>query len=207
MIIYTFPLGLLLANCYFAVCGKTKKAIIIDPADEGDFLLQKIKELSIKPLFMVATHGHFDHLMAALEIRLSLKIPFLMSEKDLPLLARHQKTANYFLKYEVDPVPKVDRFLKEGDILTFGQEKLRVIETPGHTQGSVSLFTLQGAQSLFTGDTIFNDGSIGRTDLEGGSAEKLRESIKKLSKLPPQTLIYPGHGETGGKLSNVVFRN
>lgn len=201
MIVYPFSLGLLLANCYFAVCGKTKEAIIIDPADEGDFLLQKIKELSIKPLFIVATHGHFDHLLAALEMKLALKISFLMNKKDLPLLARHQKTARYFLKYEVDPVSKVDKFLKEGDILRFGQEKLRVMETPGHTEGSVCFLSQSsGAAHLFTGDTIFSDGSIGRTDLEGGSKEKLRESIKKLAKLPPQTVIYPGHGETGGKI-------
>lgn len=164
--------------------------MIIDPGDDGDFIGQKILDLKLKPKLILATHGHFDHLLAVMELKLNFKIPFLMHKDDLFLLKRVKGTAEHFLGYSADPVPTVDRYLKEGGVTTFGKEKLKVIETPGHTPGGVS-FSSNGA--LFSGDTLFCQG-VGRTDFSYCSYEDLMKSLRKLFKLPGKTVVYPGHG-------------
>lgn len=195
MKIETLVVGQLAANCYLAVCEETGSLAIIDPGDDGEFIVQKILGLKLKPEFIVATHGHFDHILAATELKLAFRIPFYLHQKDLSILKRTQQTAEYFLGISVDPPPKVDKFIKEGDILRFGKEKLAVMETPGHTPGGICLYSNLGGV-LFSGDTLFASGGIGRTDLDGSSLKDLINSIKtKLFILPEETLVYPGHGE------------
>lgn len=195
MKVYCLVVGQLAANCYLAVCEKTNKVAIIDPGDDGEFIIQKILDLKLKPEFMAATHGHFDHILAATELKLAFGIPFYLHQKDLSILKRTRRTAEYFLGISVDPPPKVDKFIKEGDILRFGKEKLAVMETPGHTPGGICLYSNLGGV-LFSGDTLFASGGIGRTDLGGSSLENLISSIKtQLFILPEETLVYPGHGE------------
>jgi len=184
--------GQLATNCYLAVDEKTRKAIIIDPGDDGGFIIQKILDLRLEPVSIVATHGHFDHVLAATELKLAFSIPFFLHHKDEPILKRSQKTAGYFTGLSADPPPKIDQFLEEGDCLEFGKEKLFVIETPGHTPGGICLCDRK--QILFSGDTLFADGQVGRTDF-GGSEKELSFSIKdKLLVLPGVTIVYPGHG-------------
>ena len=198
MDVLTLPVGPLQTNCYLASCPKTKEAIIIDPGDSGDFISQKILDLKLQPKVIVATHGHVDHIVAVIELKLAFNIPFLVHKKDLFLLKRNKETIEYFLGF--NPYPElfqwknaetiVDQYIKEGDIMPFSKQKLKVIETPGHTPGGVCLYT-KGI--LFSGDTLFKNG-VGRSDLSYSSKEDLEASLQKLSKLPPKTIVYPGHG-------------
>lgn len=187
----TLVLGQLETNCYLAWDEKTHDAIIIDPADDGTFIIQKILDLKLRPKLILATHGHFDHILAATELKLAFNLPFLMSQADLFLLNRTENTAQHFLGIKVDPPPIVDKHLKEGDLVTFGSEKLKVIETPGHTPGSICLYT---KGFLFSGDTLFQAG-IGRTDFAYSSHTKLIESLQKIFRLPEITAVLPGHKE------------
>lgn len=183
--------GQLATNCYLAWCPETLKAIVIDPGDAGDYIAEKILALKIKPELIVATHGHFDHVLAATELKLAFNIPFLINKKDEFLLKRSQKTAEFFTRIKADLSPTADHFIKEGDIIEFGKQKLRVIETPGHTPGSICLY---GSNILFSGDTLFADG-VGRTDLGGGNQKQLETSLKKIFILPADTVVYSGHGK------------
>jgi len=182
--------GQLQTNCYLAIYND--QCLIIDPGDDADYIISTIKDLEVKPIGLLATHGHFDHLLSATELKLAYSIPFYLHKADLPILKRTQSTAKHFTGLSVDPPPKADRFLKDGDILRVGKSELKVIETPGHTQGSISL---KGKGIIFVGDLIFAGGGVGRTDLQGGNTKLLDKSIKKILKLPKNTIIYPGHGE------------
>lgn len=193
MKIHRFVLGQLQTNCYLVVCLKTNEGIVIDPADEGSFISEKILSIGLKPKFIVLTHGHFDHLMAAEELRLNFQVPILLHQEDMFLLEKAYQSANYFSIGEKFLIPKEVKFVKEGEKIKFGQERLEVIHTPGHTPGSVALYNKKRGV-LFGGDLIFKEG-FGRTDFSYSSAEKLQDSLRKIFSLPPETLIYPGHGE------------
>ncbi len=194
MMVHLFQIGQLRTNCYLVVCQKTKKAVVIDAGDEGSFLSEKILALGIKPKFVVATHGHFDHLLAAEELRLNFKIPFLLHQEDLFLLKKARQSVPYWLRTREEfLVPREVKFIKEGDKINFGKETFEVFETPGHTPGSVSLYNKK-ENILFCGDLLFQNG-VGRTDFAYGSDKNLKNSLKKIFSLPPKTLVYPGHGE------------
>ncbi len=190
MEIETYPLGEMQTNAY--LLADSGEALIIDPADEGGFLIQKVLERKLTCKYILATHGHFDHLLGLLEVKLTFNCPFLIHRADLPLLKRHSGTAAHFLEREVDPVPEPDGFLGQNQKIILGETTLRVLETPGHTLGSVSFY---GDEALFSGDTIFAHGDTGRTDLPDGSEKKLTASIQnKLLVLPGDTVVFPGHG-------------
>lgn len=200
MKILTLPVGQMQSNCYLLIDEKTRETLIVDPGDDGEYIIQKLRDEDALPKVVVATHGHFDHVMAATEITLAYNIPFLMHKNDLPILHRHQSTAKYFLGISVDPPPGISSYLKHDDIVRIGKEKLRIIETPGHTPGSVCLIWVSKEKPtpslLLSGDTLFAQGGVGRTDLSGGNKETLYHSIKtKLFSLPDNTIVYPGHGE------------
>ena len=140
--------GQMAENCYLVYDKKTRETVILDPGDDADYLIRKITDLKLKPLLIVATHGHFDHILAVLELKLAYGIPFLIHQKDLFLLKLAQKSAKHFLGIEVDPIPEPDKFIKDGDEICFGKKKLTVMETPGHTPGSICLL---GEKIIFTG--------------------------------------------------------
>lgn len=193
MHIETFVLGQLQTNCYLVWDEKTKETIIIDPADEGDYIATKILEKTLLPKGIIVTHGHFDHLLAATELKLAFNIPFLINQKDLFLLNRVQSSSKKFTGIQADPPPFVDRFVQEGDEIFLGSVSFKVIDTPGHTPGSICLYT---KDILFSGDTLFLDG-VGRTDLSYSSESDLHNSIKnKILRLPEKTIVYPGHGNS-----------
>jgi len=192
MQIETLKLGQLDTNCYLAWCEKNDEAIIIDPADEGGFISEKILELNLKPVAIILTHGHFDHILGLLELKLNFpETPIMVHEADLFLIESVQKRAQHWLKMQVNPAPKIDKLLKEGDQIKFGQEALTVLHTPGHTPGSICLYS---DLIMFTGDTLFRDGAIGRTDLSYSSPKKIQLSLKKIKKLPGSRQMYSGHG-------------
>jgi hydroxyacylglutathione hydrolase len=176
-------------NCY--VLQSDEDAIIIDPGDEPERIVRFIRDIKVKPIQMIATHTHFDHVLAVDEVRACLKIPFLINREDLSMLESMQSRVRQIMGFEVPPPPKVDSFLKDGDSLKVGNETVRILHTPGHSPGSISL---SGDGYVVTGDALFNQ-SIGRTDLPGGDLKTLIHSIQdRLFKLDDDTTVYPGHG-------------
>lgn len=190
MIIKKYSLGQLQANCYLLL--KEDKCMIIDPADEASFILEKLFNLNLKLVGLIATHGHFDHIMAAGEIQLSHEVPLYIDEKDLFLVKRLRETARYFLKYDPQIVePRKIKKIPKGNLI-IKPFNLRVIKTPGHTPGS-SCFYLPDDSVIFTGDTLFEN-AVGRYDFSYSSFSDLQNSLKEIFKLPTDTIVYPGHG-------------
>lgn len=184
-------MGLLRANCYFV--ENDNRCLIIDPADEADFILDEVQRKKLNPIAMLATHGHFDHILAAGEIQLSFKIPLFISQKDLFLVKRLNETARHFLEYDPKAIaPIVVKDVNEGELVLDGFE-LEAIATPGHTPGSMSFYFAK-EMVLLSGDTLFK-GCIGRYDFSYSRKKDLQKSLRKLLNLPESTIVYPGHGE------------
>jgi len=192
MKIIKFTLGQLQANCYFLIEGQN--CLIIDPADDAPFILEELQRRRLKLIGMLATHGHFDHVMAVGEIQSSFDIPLYINKKDEFLLKRIEETAEYFLgfKHTILPVKKIEN-LNITDSFQISNFKLKIIFTPGHTPGGCSYYLPKEAV-VFTGDTLFK-GAIGRHDFSYCNKNDLKNSLMKLSKLPEKTLIYSGHGD------------
>jgi glyoxylase-like metal-dependent hydrolase (beta-lactamase superfamily II) len=187
--INTIVVGRLETNCY--ILESSGEAVIVDPGDESERILRFIKAINVIPTRIVATHTHFDHVLGVDGVRKATKTPFMIHPDDLPMLQSMQSRVRQFMGFEVQPPPKVDGYLKGGDFLKLGGETIRVLHTPGHSPGSLSL---SGNGYVLTGDALFNQ-SIGRTDLPGGDLKTLMHSIKEqLFKLDDDTIVYPGHG-------------
>lgn len=177
MILEIMPVGMLAANCYILGCEETKEAVMIDPGGDALGLLSKIKKLDLNIKYIILTHGHYDHTGAINEIKEKTNAPIAIHKLDKKILEDENKSA--------------DMYLKDGDELSIGSIKLKIIHTPGHSPGGISIL-MDGA--IFTGDTLFA-GSIGRTDFYKGDMEQILSSIKnKLFLLPEETKVYPGHG-------------
>jgi glyoxylase-like metal-dependent hydrolase (beta-lactamase superfamily II) len=187
--VHTLVVGALQTNCY--VLRSQQEVVVVDPGDEGERILRFLNDLGVKPRRIVATHAHFDHVLAVDTIRDKLKAPFLIHRGDLPILESMQSRVRQVTGFQVPPPPKVDDFLKDGDTVPLGRETVKVLHTPGHSPGSISLYV---DRHVLTGDALFNQ-SIGRTDLPGGDLRTLVHSIReKLFKLDDETIVYPGHG-------------
>lgn len=192
MKIKKYSLGQLQTNCYFII-DENNNCVIIDPADEANFILEQIQINRLNVLAILATHGHFDHLLAVGEIQKSINIPLYISKKDLFLIDRLEETAAYFLGYKphiIQPI-KVN-YLNDKRIL-ISNFKFQILKTPGHTPGSVC-FYLKKEKILFSGDTLFKN-AVGRDDFSYSSKNNLIKSLKKIISLPEEVIIYPGHGE------------
>ena len=203
--IHTIVVGRLQTNCYVLQSDST--ALVIDPGDEPERIIRFLEDIAVKPTHIVATHTHFDHVLGVDTIRAKLKIPFLIHHDDLSMLESMQSRVRQTMGFSVPPPPKVDQFLEDGQSIEFGQDKVKVIHTPGHSPGSISL---AGQGFVLTGDALFNQ-SIGRTDLPGGDLDTLIRSItQRLFILDDATIVYPGHGpETSigdEKLANPFMR-
>ena len=182
-------------NCYFVIDTQTRETLIIDPGDEGNYIAEQVNNLSCKPIGIIATHGHFDHIMGACELQMIYNIPFSMHEADVFLIKRMKETAEYFLEHMVvESPPTVTRLLNDGEMLKVGGLTLSVFSTQGHTPGSVCYY-LTSEKILFVGDTLFAGGGVGRSDFSYSDPKELTRSVHTILKLPDDTEIYPGHGE------------
>ncbi len=186
-----FEVGPVITNCYIVYNERSSECIIIDPGAEPEKILGFISDNKLNPKYIINTHGHPDHIGANKEIKKTYPgVPICVHRDDAMLLTEKQAVLTVFfgMKYGSPPA---DRLLEEGDELEITDLKLRVIHTPGHTPGGISLLD---DKFIFTGDLIFYD-SVGRSDLPGGNAEELIDSIKKkILVLDGKITIYPGHG-------------
>lgn len=190
MQVRTLAVGPLGTNCFVVWDEATLEGVVIDPGGEAARILRTIEELGLAIRFVINTHGHGDHILANSELREATGAPLCIGEHDAPLLTDSQAnlTAWAGLPYRAQPA---DRTLREGDEVSFGGVTLRVLDTPGHTPGGISLI---GPGCVFAGDCLF-ESSIGRTDFPGGSHQQLLDSIRtKLFPLPDDTIVYTGHG-------------
>ncbi len=202
-VINTYTVGQMGVNCYVLVDTVSRDAIIIDPGDEATYLAEKIESLKAKPVIILATHGHFDHVLGACELQLIYHVPFGMCAEDQFLLDRMRETAEHFLGHKVIELPpKITQSLRDKQVIQCGNMSLIVVSTPGHTPGSVS-FYLKQDNRLFVGDTIFSDGAVGRTDFSYSDKQKLTESIQRILALPADTILYPGHGKSISCIMNI----
>jgi glyoxylase-like metal-dependent hydrolase (beta-lactamase superfamily II) len=187
MIIKTIPVGQLEANCYVLADEDRNEAIIVDPGDEPDRILDEAGDAEVTHI--VLTHAHFDHAGAVAEIKKATGAPIVLHEDEQEVYASIQDHGAFW-GFKVPPPPPPDLFVQEGHEIPVGKMLFSVLHTPGHSPGGICLY-IQG--TLITGDTLFM-GSVGRTDLPGGSMAELRESFRKLMSLPDDTRVYPGHG-------------
>lgn len=196
MEILKFSLGQLQANCYFLI--EREECLIIDPADEGSFILEELQRRKLKPVGMLATHGHFDHIMAAGEIQKSFNTPLFIRSEDIFLIKRIKETAKYFLGFNpviIEPTTINRLIVVENKSINFriSSFEFRILGTPGHSPGSCC-FYFSEEKIIFTGDTLFK-GGIGRYDFSYSDKNDLKKSLKDLIKFPKDTIVYPGHGE------------
>ncbi|NPA16115.1 MBL fold metallo-hydrolase [Persephonella sp.] len=190
--IKVLTVGPLAENTVLIIDENSGEAAVIDPGAEGERILKQLENLNLR--YIIATHGHLDHVgqVGFLKERYP-DVPFLISEKDLYLI-NNDIFPGFAQMIGAYPCPEPDKAIKEGDRIDFGRFSLSVMETPGHTPGSVCLYDEKNS-FVITGDTLFK-GSIGRVDLPGGDPAQMENSLKKLMELPDDTDVVPGHGET-----------
>ena len=214
------PVGMLQCNCSILGDRETRDAIVVDPGDEVERILEILRSRELHVRAILSTHAHIDHVGGLARLHEATGAPILMHPDDLPLYQRMEMQAKW-LGIPPPPIATVDAALSEGETLRWGGYEARVLHTPGHTPGSVSLYiplelsapgtgrdagAAPAAQApparrapgysgwLLAGDTLFA-GSIGRTDLWGGDLRAILESLHgKLMMLPDATRVYPGHG-------------
>ena len=189
MILERLVVGPFASNCYIVGSEITHEGMIIDPGDEANQILNKIKDLQLDIKMIVLTHGHIDHIGAVKEINEAIGAEIYVHADDAQSLKGWRIGSILGSSYPAPPPP--DRLLKGGDSIDIGDLHFLVIHTPGHTPGGICFL---GEGVVFTGDTLFNY-SVGRTDLDGGSGYQLINSLHtKLMVLPDDTIVYPGHG-------------
>lgn len=200
------PVGMLQCNCSILGDPETREAVVLDPGDEVDRILAVLARHRLKVIAIVSTHTHIDHVGGLARLHDVTGAPVFMHRDDLDLY-RHLDLQAQWLGVPVPETTGVDSFLREGDTVRWGGYEARVLHTPGHTRGSISLYMPDEdassaaahpspAPRLFAGDTLFA-GSIGRTDLWGGSFDEIMKSLQgKLLVLPDETIVFPGHGPT-----------
>lgn len=197
MIIESLAVGPLETNCYIAACPETNEAAVIDPGGDGALILDHVRRLRAKVLWILNTHGHGDHIGANAEIKAAWPDARLaIHEDDAPCLLSATRNLSAMIGMPVTS-PPADVILRERDEVAFGRLTLRVLHIPGHTPGGVAFYWPGAPKAkpvLFSGDALFL-GSIGRSDFPGGDFDLLITGIRtKLLTLPPATLVYSGHG-------------
>ncbi len=191
MLIKSMVVGSLESNCYLVADEESKEAIIIDPGAEGEKIRRLIEKGELVPAYIVNTHGHIDHIGANGYLKEKLgDIRISIHPADAQMLIDPLQNLSSFAG-QSNPSPAADLMLEDSYEIKLGKLSLKVVHSPGHTPGGICLVT-EG--KVFTGDTLFA-GSVGRTDLPGGSMDSLQRAIReKLLTLPDETIIYPGHG-------------
>ena len=192
MIHRILPVGPLQCNCSILGDEQTHEAMVIDPGDQIDDILQILAEEKLTVKQIVVTHAHIDHVGGAMKLKKATGAPILMNQDDYALLKMLPMQAAWVGMRPPGAV-EIDEPAGEGRVLRIGTVPVTVIHTPGHTEGSICLF-LPDEKKLIAGDTLFA-GSIGRTDLPGGSMDKIMRSLHtRVLALPDETEVTPGHG-------------
>jgi hydroxyacylglutathione hydrolase len=193
MIHEILPVGMLQCNCSIFGDEQTREALVVDPGDEIAQILEVLARHGLTVKSIVITHAHIDHIGGAQKLKQATGAPVYMNLNDSELQRMLDAQATWLGMPPVEQV-EIDVPVKDGDKLLVGASEIQVLHTPGHTQGSISLF-MPGEGKLVAGDTLFRD-SIGRTDLPGGDSKQIIRSIhEKLMPLPDETIVIPGHGE------------
>lgn len=198
MQIKTFTLGNLQTNCYLLLNELTGEAIIIDPADDGEFLNEELLRQNLKLVAVILTHGHFDHCLGLLSLQSAWNMPIMMNFADQFLLDKAQDSAAHWLGLHCDPVPQANFDLAKKEQIELIGENFIIVHTPGHTPGSICLLH-KNSRSLFSGDTIFANGDIGRTDFAYSNRQEMKKSLEKLKNMATNaeySEVFPGHGES-----------
>ncbi len=192
MICEIVVVGPLAVNCLVLGCEKSREGIIVDAGGDASHIIAAAERHRLNITHVINTHGHFDHIGANRAVAEHFGAKLLIHEDDSPMLNRAADVARaYGIRGE--NAPAADIFLTDGMEITFGECRLKVLHTPGHSPGGCCLY-FEAEKKIIVGDTLFAD-SIGRTDLPGGSHEKLLASVKsKLFTLPDDVVVYPGHG-------------
>ena len=187
--------GMMGVCCYIVACDKTGEAVIIDPGGNEDEILSACQQENLKVKYIVNTHGHPDHVCGNRQLKEATGAEIVMHSADADFFSQ-SSVEQFFSQLGLPASPPVDKRVEDGDTLTFGNETLKVILTPGHTPGGICLYS---HPNLFTGDTLFA-GGVGRTDFPGGNTQQMMTSIKeRLLSLPPDTIVWPGHGYGGDR--------
>ena len=187
--------GMMGVCCYIVACDETKEAVIIDPGGNEDDILTACQQENLKVKYIVNTHGHPDHVCGNRQLKEATGAEIVMHSADADFFSQ-SSVEQFFSQLGLPASPPVDKRVEDGDTLTFGNETLKVILTPGHTPGGICLYS---HPNLFTGDTLFA-GGVGRTDFPGGNTQQMMTSIKeRLLSLPPDTSVWPGHGYGGDR--------
>lgn len=195
MKIHQIIVGSMAVCCYIVACEKTGKAAVVDPGGSEKKILDAIKAGGYTVDYIIATHGHPDHVCGNRRIQEATGAKIIMHKADSRFFG-DPEVQGYFSMLGLEPSPPVDLEVEDGQVIVIGESSLKVIHTPGHTPGGMCLYN---APNLLTGDTLFV-GGLGRTDFPGGSHEELLTSIRtKLLVLPPETVVWPGHGYGGDR--------
>jgi glyoxylase-like metal-dependent hydrolase (beta-lactamase superfamily II) len=194
MIHEILPVGMLACNCSIFGDETTHEAVVIDPGDDVEQILEVVARHGLTVKTIVITHAHIDHVGGAAKLKAATGAPVYMNEADFPLYDQIEMQAMW-LGMDPPEVADIDVALRDGDALRLAAAEFTVLHTPGHTPGSIGLW-IPSEKKLIAGDTLFLD-SIGRTDLPGGDGKKILVSIReKFMPLPDDTLVIPGHGPT-----------
>lgn len=181
--------------CYIVSCPETKKAGVIDPGGDVPQVLAEIERAGLKVQAIIATHAHPDHVCGNREMKEATGADIIMHKAEADFFGKPE-VSGYFSMLGLEQSPPADVMVEDGDVITIGNEELKVIHTPGHTPGGMCLLN---GKNLITGDTLFV-GGLGRTDFMGGSQRELMDSInQRLLILPEDTIVWPGHGYGGSK--------
>jgi len=193
VIVESIPVGGLMCNCVIVGDETSKRAIVIDPGDEVEKVSALLHKHGLTVAAIVATHGHIDHVGGIAKLKALTGAPAMIHEADMPMYENIALQAQW-LGVPPPETTAIDTHLRDGQALEFGKHKLEVRHTPGHSPGSVSFIIPAGSPIVFAGDTLFA-GSIGRTDLWGGSFDQIIHSIRSsLFSLPDDSVVLPGHG-------------
>lgn len=191
MLFRTIPVGITQTNCYVIGCEQTREGAIVDPGGNGERILRAVQELGVTVRYVLNTHCHFDHMAANAEVVAATGAQLALHPAEIPLLQARGGAQLFGVFVPESPLPDVE--LEDGQVLEVGALRLKVLHTPGHSPGGVTL-ALAEQGCAFDGDVLFAMG-VGRTDLPGGDWDTLMNSIRgALFALPDETVLYPGHG-------------
>jgi hydroxyacylglutathione hydrolase len=190
MILKMLVVGPIQANCYILGCERNKLAAVIDPGGDANRILMVLAKEGLRLVYIINTHGHFDHTTDNKRLKEVTGAQLVIHRADAPMIV-NQSGQGLMWGMRIENSPAPDRYVDEGDMITFGDISLKVLHTPGHSPGGISLST---DKIVFVGDTLFA-GSIGRTDLPGGDYDGLIRNVReKIFTLGDDVVVYPGHG-------------